>query len=361
MSSTKAPEKPAGPILSRVPPDEQFWRRYSPHGEAPLSIAGSIALHTLGLGGALLLIIYIASVLSKSTQSLPVEPVRLVLGGGGGSKGGVGDAPGVGKAPEDLGPQDPDPQAGVDDAPRQPALDKIELAEVEKKFDPVDFQYFKQTTSESAKALARFDEKLRRKLADGLAPGKGKGGTGSGGGDGTGKGPGEGSGAGAGKQAKLNQRERRMLRWHMRFDARSGPEYLAQLRGLGAILAFPVTEGVDPTYKVVHDLIPGRAKLETEDLSKIHRIYWIDDKPQSVQDILDALKLRLPRTPSRFVAFMPPKLETDLFDQEKRYVENILHQELRPGWEDKIEETVFRAVRAGKGYKAELISVAVKP
>ena len=358
MSNTSAPQKAAGPILSRVPPDEQFWRRYSPHGEAPLSIAGSIALHTLGLGAALLAIFYLASLFSPSTQSLPVEPVRLDIGGGGGSKTGVGDVPGVGHGPENIGPEVVEPQTGVEVAPTRPSLDPVETAKVQKEFDQDTARYFKETPTEQGKAFVGLDEKIRRKLADGLQPGKGKGGPGSGGGDGTGKGPGEGSGTGPGKQATLNQRERRMLRWHMKFEARNGVDYLAQLRGLGAILAFPVTEGADPTYKVVHDLRRGQAKLETEDLSKIQRIYWIDDKPKSVQDILDALGLRLPRTPSRFVAFMPQKLEDDLFAQEKSYVEKILRQPLR---EDKIEETLFRAVRTPRGYKAELISVSMKP
>jgi hypothetical protein len=356
--STSAPEKTAGPALSRVPPDESSWKRYSPHGEAPLSLAGSIALHTLGLGGALLLIIYIASVLSNTKESLPVEPVRLALGGGGGSKGGSGDGKGVGKAPEEnLGQEDPDPQPGEVDAPKQPALNKVELKQVEQKFDPVSQRFFEATTSVQARRFAQLDDKLRNKLSDGLNPGKGGGGTGSGGGKGAGTGSGDGDAAGPGK-ATLNQRERRMLRWHMKFEARNGPEYLAQLRGLGAILAFPVNEGAEPTYKVVHNLTPGRAKLESEDLSKIHKIYWIDDKPRSVQDILAALGLGIRPTPSKFVAFMPQKLEDDLFAQERRYVENVLR---RPFQEDKIEETIFRAVPAGRGFKAELISVAMKP
>ena len=358
MSSTAAPEKTAGPALSRVPPEESTWQRYSPHGEAPLSFAGSIALHTLGLGGALLLIIYIASILSNSTQSLPVEPVRLAIAGGGGSKGGVGDGPGVGKPSEDVGTPDENPQPGEVEAPRRPALNDVEKIKVAEKFDSVTAREFNQSNSEAVKRFIGLDDKLRKQLGDGLNPGKGKGGTGSGGGTGTGKGPGEGDGDGPGKKATLNQRERRMLRWHMKFEARNGPEYLAQLRGLGAVLAFPVGDGAEPTYKVVHNLTPGRAKLESDDLSKIQKIYWIDDKPNSVRDILAALGLNVRPLPSKFVAFMPQKLEDDLFAQERRYVENVLRKDFK---EDKIEETIFRAVPAGRGYRAELISVAMKP
>ena len=70
------------------------------------------------------------------------------------------------------------------------------------------------------------------------------------------------------------------------FTAGDGPEYLKQLQGLGAILAFPVTGGEAPKYKVVRDLRPG-GKLLDEEISKIQRIYWIDDKPDAVRDVLN--------------------------------------------------------------------------
>src|SRR5207249_1222703 len=116
-----------------------------------------------------------------------------------------------------------------------------------------------------------------------------KGGSGSGGGSGTGRGTGEGSGTGAGSKATLNQREKRMLRWNMLFTANTGPEYLAQLRGLGAILAIPVKEsGHEVEYRIVRDLRPP-AKFLEEDVGKIQQIYWFDEKPNSVRDILNAL------------------------------------------------------------------------
>ncbi len=43
----------------RVPPDERFWRRYSPHGELPLSGASSLAVHLL-LFGLLMLAAWLA-------------------------------------------------------------------------------------------------------------------------------------------------------------------------------------------------------------------------------------------------------------------------------------------------------------
>src|SRR3954470_10070151 len=95
--STKTAAEPA----LRVPPEEKFWKRYSPHGEAPLSLAGSFGLHLLCVGGLLLFGAYLASLFIDSTANLPVTPVRLLIpGGGGGSKHGSGDAKGVGVGPE---------------------------------------------------------------------------------------------------------------------------------------------------------------------------------------------------------------------------------------------------------------------
>ena len=80
----------------RVPPEEQFWKRYSPHGEAPLSMAGSFGLHLAIGGGLLLLGMFILTNFGNSRTSLPVEPVRLKFeGGGGGKQSGDGDGKGV--------------------------------------------------------------------------------------------------------------------------------------------------------------------------------------------------------------------------------------------------------------------------
>ncbi|MFO0927029.1 MAG: hypothetical protein U0736_08300 [Gemmataceae bacterium] len=357
VPSTSA--KASGDTALRVPPEEQFWKRYSPHGQAPLSLAGSFALHALAVGGMILAGLYLASLFDAPARSLPVEPVRMVIeGGGGGSKTGVGGGPGIGHGTEDVGQPKEGVAApsipGLDDAPR-PVLNQVEKRQVQEKFDPLSARYIEDSKSEMARAFAQLDDKVRQKLADGLRPGKGEGGPGSGGGKGSGVGTGEGPGRGPGK-ATLTKRERRMLRWHMGFNATNGPEYLAQLRGLGAILAIPVSEDPEPVFKVVRDLRPG-GKLLDEELSKIQRIYWIDNNPTSVRDILAALGVHLPHQPSRFVAFMPVALETELFQMERRYVENVLRQ---PFNEDRIDETRFRVVMTPRGYRPELLSVSMR-
>jgi hypothetical protein len=145
-----------------------------------------------------------------------------------------------------------------------------------------------------------------------------------------------------------------MLRWHMRFTANSGLEYVKQLRELGAILAFPMADGPNPEYQLVRDLRPP-AKLVREDLSNIQRIYWIDDKPQSVRDVVQALGLRI--QPHRFVAFMPEELEADLYRMEKNYVEKVKRQKFN---EELIEETHFYVVFKNGKYRPELQSVVMR-
>src|SRR5262249_47515430 len=151
-----------------------------------------------------------------------------------------------------------------------------------------------------------------------------------------------------------SKREKRMLRWHMVFTANTGPEYVAQLRNLGAILAIPVGDD----FKVIRDL-QAPAKLLDEDISKIQRIYWIDDKPRSVVDVMTALQVAPPegRYPPRFVAFMPEKLEDELFEMERRYVVNVLRRRFD---EDRIDETRFRVVQTARGHRPELVTVVMK-
>lgn len=355
MSTATSP-KPA--TQSPVPPDEQFWVRYSPHHEAPTSIGASIGLHLLIGGGLLLFGMYLANLLLKSDKNLPVEPVRLLEpGGGGGKKTGKGDGPGIGDLDEDVGPvTDTKPKPGkIDKGPKLPSLNPVQADKIKQTFNKSSAIFINNSTSESVKRWASLDEFSRKELSDGLAPGKGRGGAGSGGGKGSGKGKGDGSGTGEGSKVSLTQREKRMLRWHMLFNAENGPQYLAQLRSLGAILAVPVVEQPRPQYKVIRDLRKP-AKLLNEDISQIKRIYWIDNQEQSVQDIMAALGLSL--RPSRFVAFMPLELERKLYEMERYHVEKVMKRRFV---EDNIDETRFRVTRTSTGgYRPVIESVSFK-
>ena len=329
--------------------EERFWKRYSPHGELPLSGAGSFALHALVVGFLILWGLYLYSYFNKPKGNLPVESVRLDLGGGGGSRTGEGfDKPGIGHGPEAVPQGQDNPQQGnKEEAPPRPDLTPAEVKDLSLKFDSETVRMI-QKGPDSMKAFARLNDNVRRKLSDGLNPGAGRGGRGSGGGRGEGVGPGEGGGRGEGKQ-NLSRREKRLLRWSMSFNTRTGEDYVRQLRGLGAILAIPVKEGQKPEYKVVRNLSQRPAQLLEEDLSKINRIYWIDDKPRSVMEVMNVLQVRL--KPSHFIAFMPIELEQKLFELERAY---------KGLEEDQILETKFRIIESGGSFRPEVMEQTPK-
>jgi hypothetical protein len=356
-SSDRTSNPTARPDL--VPPDERFWERYSPHAEFPLSSAGSLAIHIL-IFGLLALMAWLGAILfSHGSRTLPVEAVRLDLGGGGGNRHGTGDGPNNGPAPQEVGqPQDGPENAAPDDIEHPKTKINVNPGpSLKPQFDKESFRFLQETPTSSAKAFqALSDVTSKLRVPDRKTPGYGQGGTGQGGGSGKGRGSGVGDGEGPGK-GTLTQREKRMLRWSMLFNTRSGPDYVAQLRGLGAILAIPIREddsGRD--YKIVRDLAARPAPLLDEDISKIQRIYWIDNTPQSVRDVLNDLGIRLPKLPSHFVAFMPEELEKKLYALEDAYLKKR-HRGLT---EDNISETKFRINVVGGRYEPEVIDLKVK-
>src|SRR5262249_57386563 len=86
-----------GPL---APPDEQFWEKYSPHYEFPLSSVGSVAMHI----GALVLFLGALWMLSRMTISdkTPVPMRAMVVGDEGDGEGKAGSGGGTPK--EDITP-----------------------------------------------------------------------------------------------------------------------------------------------------------------------------------------------------------------------------------------------------------------
>jgi hypothetical protein len=331
---TTSPQRPTDTV-----PAEAFWQRYSPHHEAELSAAGSFVIHALALGTLVLFAALLAGIL-RSDRSLPVETVRINPTLGDGKPGGPPDG---GIPAEDLPPPD-GKQPGVGrpaDMPR-PGLAPLDRPK-EEKFDPPDLKH-RAVGKEMAERFDRIREQFRKlPIGDGVAPGTGDKARKGDGGDGPGTGT-------------LNPREKRMLRWHMKFAANDSREYVNQLSALGAILAFPVSEkGGETEYRVVRDLKKKPAELKKEDLTKIQRIYWIDDKRGSAIGVAQTLGLKL--APDRFVAFMPDELEKKLFKMERNHVEKVLKQ---PFDEDRIEETIFRVEKRGAGFEPVLDKVVLK-
>src|SRR5262245_56721976 len=161
MTTTAAPEnRPAGP--SRwAPPAEKFWRRHSAHGEAPISLVGSFALHALAVGALILIAVYLASLFSRPTRSLPVEPVQLAGGSGPGREPGKGKGgpPGV-EAPADDAVNPPAP---VEPQQRPALLPPAVREQIKEKFIPRDARLIEQSTA--PQAVNDLQSILRRRRA----------------------------------------------------------------------------------------------------------------------------------------------------------------------------------------------------
>src|SRR5438552_3130244 len=113
--ATTAPvaDPKTSPKPTLIPPEEKFWKRYSPHNEAPLSGVSSTLLHVL-IFGLLLGIIWLQDKLKVGEESRPVsvDPVRFSKNpgdpGGGGSKTGKDKGSGANTG-------DDEPERGEDD------------------------------------------------------------------------------------------------------------------------------------------------------------------------------------------------------------------------------------------------------
>lgn len=139
----------------------------------------------------------------------------------------------------------------------------------------------------------------------------------------------------------MDRLTRRIDRWVLTFETRNGSDYLRQLEGLGAILAIPL-EG--DRYLVIRDLKQRPVRGNVENAADIQRIFWIDDKPESVRSLAGAL--RLEQVPARIVAFFPDQLEDELLRKELAF---------RNRREEEIRRTYFRLDRRGGRFEPVVV------
>jgi hypothetical protein len=318
--------------------------RYSPHHEFPLSTVTSVGLHALVIGLLIIGGILIARLNWGGDVAPPPSNVVAFedqAGGGGGNPNGVGKGPGDGATGD---PEAPD--APLED-PNEPVVvgQREKLQEAQKELlqlDEFKDEEGKRLIEEGGKEVTKIlnlKTDVRKKLNAGLAAGKGKGGSGSGGGSGTGVGTGTGDKVGPGTGNA--DRAKRPLRWTLIFNTRDGRDYRKQLQAFGAILAIPDPKSADG-YLVIRDL--ENPKPVAEDIAKIERIYWIDDKPASVRSLSAALDMP---PPAHFIVFFPREFEEKLLKLELGY---------RNKQENEINETRFEVRRSEGTYEPYVIS-----
>lgn len=330
-TKTKSPATPT--TTPDQPPDEQFWVKYSPHHELPISGMASLAWHVL----AVVLILVVAWVVAKNApDDMPIEMVNFGSPGSGGTQG-VGTDSSVGKgsplieavSPAELPPDAKMPTEPLKDIPGLQITPKDLLNEVEINKDTE--RELAKIADRGTRALEQLS-KLDKRMRDALMGG-GSGTPGANGGRGGGDGGGRGNTPGSGTD---DVRWKRKLRWTITFNTQSGGDYLRQLDALGAILAVKTPNG---ELKCIKNLMARPTKLETEDLNKLSRIFWIDDKRESVEQLARALGLDF--VPGEVVALFPQSFEKELLQKELSF---------RNRTEKEILETRFQILMRGRGY-----------
>jgi hypothetical protein len=328
------PKAPAAP----PPVEEPFWSRYSPHHEFPLSSASSIALHVLAFVFLIVAGWFLAHLLEKSK----LEVDTITLAGGGGSPGGEGNAPG--DRPPPSGAENVDTPKEEQAKPPTPPSDSLKKVPL---IDPLDVIVGDKQdgrtinqSNEAIESLKKLSKDARSKLFNSIGPSKGISGSGTGGGSDSGKDTGKDKFTGPG-QNKFNPRVERMLRWVMKFNTLNGNDYRRQLAGLGAILAFPQPDG---SYMVYRNLNQRPIKGEVEDIASIKRIFWVDEKKDSIRSLAEAMDVPVPDGP--IVAFFPEKLEAELLQKELKY---------RNKKEEDIKETHFKIRQSGASFIPEVV------
>src|SRR5581483_7683830 len=115
---------------------------------------------------------------------------------------------------------------------------------------------------------------------------------------------------GGGPSIRNEQTRKRELRWTLVFTTRNGDDYLAQLRGLGAVLAVPQPDG---RFLVFRNLGEHPARGRLEDADQLAGIRWYDQRPESIRSLAGALGIELP---SAIVAVFPGQFEQSLLRKE---------------------------------------------
>ena len=132
----------------------------------------------------------------------------------------------------------------------------------------------------------------------------------------------------------------------MMFDTRDGRDYLQQLAALKAFVAVPTASG----YQVIRELNARPAVGKVEDLKDLKRIFWVDNRPESIRPLAEALGVK--PIPDHLVAFFPQELEDELLKKELKF--NGLR-------EDEIQETRFRVLKRGTAYVPIVVEQTKKP
>lgn len=308
-----AAAKPPPPADYDLVDTRGFWERYSPNGELPWSSAVSLVLF------AFLVLLPVVLIVPFSQRD-PTPPAVDVLYVGEDQNAPSGEDEGfdtdaaLDASREQLF-EEPPVQAAIDELDEVP---ETELPPPEVK--PVDqgkeLERETQVAQATLNQLAQAIEQLNANIKQGQ--GGGSGGL-------------EGGGAGG--------RGARVARWVLKFNSRTSKHYLEQLDGLGAEVAFPM---VGNKWQYYLNVSSTSRMSEVRDLTSESRLYWVDEKPESISGVAQELGIAVPPF---MIVFLPLPLEDRMLEMELAY------QNLR---EDEIQRTDFEVISRGGGYDVKI-------
>ncbi len=306
---TDQPQPPNHPVEDLPTAERSWWQRFSSHGELPWSGAVSVVAH----GFVILVIIMLVAPLVKRDPTPPAVDVITV---------GEEDSAAAGNDP--LLPEGGILAAAASQAalPTLPAdaanaaVEQITESQTwEPEFTPDNFSNDAATAAVAAQSAL---DGLRSRMATNISGG----GTGS-------QVPGAGGGGGG---TGSTGRAARQARWVLHFNTMSPSDYLAQLDGLGAAIAFPLR---DNKWRYFEKDGSGRKTYIVDNLDSESRLYWLDEGSQSFPET--ARLLGVPSAPFMTV-FLPAAVEQRMLKLELAY--NNLE-------ESEIATTHFKTVRRG--------------
>jgi len=286
--------------------NEPWYRRYSKHGEFPWSSSMSLVLHVF----LAFLVLAAAKPFLTPDRSPPTVDVINVGDEPEAAPGETDEAPGEEAAtPEAVAQEEMQP------TPKDVAI--AEAAEVAKP-DAIKPDIKRPDIKTEAANFAAQANAAKQALAENFKKKPGGGGKGSG----------------------ATGRAARPARWVLHFKTSSPGDYLAQLEGLGASVAFPLS-GSQWKYAINPASNP---RFENRNLDNENRLFWVDDRPQSVRAITE--HLGIPPAPV-MAAFLPLELEERMLKMELAY-KNLE--------EDEILSTQFECFQRGGGYDVMVVN-----
>lgn len=331
---------PAGQVVEdeedalEGPPDEEFWEKYSSHLEFPLSTVGTILLHVL----AAAFIVALFGLANRGTDRSGV-PLKLVDVGGFDDFGQGSEGSGGKEDPIAEGKKNPFKDVEKELLPTPDALPQAQ-ADIKDLLKNIDPNSDIAVANQNAAAYSLLDKALQEKMLGvqrGAGPGDGRGFDGT-----QGKGPG-----GTGSDST----RARTMRWVLRFNTKSGRDYLDQLQAMGATIVVPIPPE-NKRLMICTDLASGKARIASaDDEARIAGFLQFNDGRRDSVDMV-ARELGLEFRPKAFWAFFPDNVEKDLAQKEKSY---------RNRSADSIDETIFTIKHnASGGYIATVYDQTAK-